>query len=31
MIVLPTEKGKPIIDNPKFFVYFGKPKQTWAI
>jgi hypothetical protein len=27
MIVLPTEKNKPIIDNAKFLVYFGKPKS----
>lgn len=26
-MILPTEKSKPIVDNPKFFVYFGKPKS----
>ena len=26
-MVLPTIKQKPINNNPKFFVYFGKPKS----
>lgn len=26
MVILPTIKTKPKISNPKFFVYFGKPK-----
>ena len=26
MIILPTIKTKPVIKNPKFLVYFGKPK-----
>ena len=26
MIILPTIKQKPVKNNPKFFVYFGKPK-----
>ena len=26
MIKLPTVKQKPTVNNPKFLVYFGKPK-----
>jgi len=31
MINLPTVKSSPKISNPRFLVYFGKPKLNWAI
>lgn len=26
MIVLPKEKSKPVVNNPKFLIIFGRPK-----
>lgn len=27
MLILPTEKNKPKVQNPRFLVFFGKPKS----
>ena len=27
MLVLPTEKNKPRVQNPRFLIFFGKPKS----
>lgn len=31
MLVLPTEKSTPKVQNPRFLILFGKPKRIWAI
>lgn len=31
MLVLPTEKTKSKVENPRFLIIYGKPKQIWAI
>ena len=31
MLTLPTEKIQAKVENPRFLIIYGKPKQIWAI